>query len=150
LRLFAPCQVLSASAITATQQTNKVTTQTLTVQNTGTTPLGLEHPELAPALLAAPDAGIYDRVSRYIPVANISLAAPLVNAIQDGSFEATNGTTFANPYWGQGSTTYGTAICSVAGCTPTGGTQLRALAPSGPGSVARQPAMSATCSRPSC
>lgn len=123
LRRYLPCQDLPTTAITATLQTNKVTTQTLTVHNMGAAALVWNIEELAPALLAAPSTETYNRVPRYIPPANIPLAAPLVNAIQDGSFEATNGGTFANPYWGQNSVTYGTVLCDVATCTPAGQTQ---------------------------
>jgi hypothetical protein len=53
-------------------------------------------------------------VKRYTPVKPQAPVAPLVNAIQDGGFEATNPSTFVNPYWQQGSTQFGTVICDTS------------------------------------
>lgn len=122
LRLLAPCQNIPTAAFTSTQQVDRLVTQTLTVNNTGAAALSWNILELAPTQLVAEGPQDFDRLPSY-HVPFFTPNEPLVNAIQDGSFEATNSTTFANPYWGQGSTTYGTAICSVAGCTPVGGTQ---------------------------
>ena len=119
LRPMVPCQSLPTSAITSTQQIDSVVTKTLTVQNTGAGPLVWTVQERAPALLIASDTQNYQRVSRYIPVATIPPVAPLVNTVQDGSFEATNSTTYANPYWGQNSSTFGTILCNAA-CATTG------------------------------
>jgi hypothetical protein len=119
LRLIAPCQSLPASAITSTQLADSVVTKTLIVQNTGAGPLAWNIQEQATALLAAPDTQNYARVPRYTPVAVVPPVAPLVNTVQDGSFEATNGTTYANPYWGQNSSTFGTILCDAA-CAASG------------------------------
>lgn len=116
LRLLAPCQSLSANAFSSTQPNNQIVTKTLTISNTGTTALTWNIQELAPALLSnnVLQAGVFDRVPRYTPVKQQVPAAPLANVVQDGSFEATNPTTFVNPYWQQGSTQFGTVICDTS------------------------------------
>lgn len=123
LRLIAPCQSLSAISFSSAQQPDQVMTKTLTISNTGVSPLTWSIQELASAQGVTTGPQNNDRQPRYNAPRNFAPAAPLVNAIQDGSFEATNGTTYSNPYWGQGSTTFGTILCNVAGCTPPGGTQ---------------------------
>lgn len=123
LRLQAPCQSLSPASFSSTQVADKVVTKTLTINNSGAAALTWDILELAPTRLVAEGPQSFNRVPRYIPPVNFPPAAPLVNTIQDGGFEATNSSTYANPFWGQDSTTFGTVICDVAGCVPTGGTQ---------------------------
>ena len=123
LRLLAPCQSLSGHSLSSTQPTNRVTTKTLTINNTGAAALTWNIQELAPTRLVVEGSQNTDRLPRsFTTVPLFESAAPLVNIIQDGGFEATNGTTYANPYWGQNSATYVTVICDVAGCGTGGGT----------------------------
>ncbi|MBK8951294.1 MAG: T9SS type A sorting domain-containing protein [Chitinophagaceae bacterium] len=44
------------------------------------------------------------------------------NIIGDGGFEATNASTFANPFWTSTSSSFGTSLCNVASCGTGGGT----------------------------
>jgi hypothetical protein len=125
LRWLQPCVSTSPQAYTVTLSLGQTTSRNLRLNNNGgaTAVYSLTEQNVsAPASSATTPTGSVDRLGGY-HVANgpqpYALAADL---IQDGSFEATSPTTYQNPYWTQGSVTYGTVLCDAAGCGTGGGT----------------------------
>lgn len=93
LRLIAPCIGVDPTSLEQTQVADTLTTQTLTIMNTG-----------------AGD-GVFELFE--LPVSSLLLD----QLILDPSFEAYT----PNPYWEEFSATYGTPLCTVADCgTGTG------------------------------
>jgi hypothetical protein len=108
-------------------------TRTLTISNTGAVDLTWKLEERAPSSRASnpPAASTLGGTAR-APIAarprpaTSPAVAPMADVVLDGSFESTAAGTFANPYWAQGSTNFGTVLCTTAappnGCGSGGGT----------------------------
>lgn len=118
--------VVSPTTLESTQAPDAVVTQTLTISNTGATDLNWSAEEI-PSLLASGvhhsllesgiDFAALTRQSADRPASSApSLSAPLVDVVQDGSFEAGS----PNPYWDEFSALFGTPLCD-AGCGGPGG-----------------------------
>ncbi|HEU5086700.1 MAG TPA: carboxypeptidase-like regulatory domain-containing protein, partial [Roseiflexaceae bacterium] len=116
LRLYAPCQNVAPAALSASLPPGQIVTRTLAISNTGAADLAWELEERIPP--SQVPAVVGGNTARARPVATPRQASrasivPLADVVLDGSFEATAGGTYENPYWQQGSTNYGTVLCTL-------------------------------------
>jgi uncharacterized repeat protein (TIGR01451 family) len=118
----APSIAVDPAALAATLLPDATTTITLTISNNGNAPLDWSIIEIPGTRQAQVPSGVPQRLSPTgIPAPVAPNAAPLVDVIADGSFEA--GT--PNPYWTEYSLNFGTPLCDVLTCGTGGGTGPR-------------------------
>jgi hypothetical protein len=119
LRRALPCQQLSAAALASAQAPNQIVSRTLTISNTGATPLswtiseragGAQAPLSQAALSATKPGHAANPATRTEP----SAQAPQANLILDGGLETTSGGTGStggtNPKWQSSSTNFSTVL----------------------------------------
>lgn len=119
-----PAIAVNPASLASYQGVNMVVSRTLTISSTGQAALDWSIDEALPLQSTArPDPG--GDPARVIPDAIPSdpaaTAGPLVDVIQDGSFEM--GT--PNPFWTEASTNFGTPLCTAAACGTGTGTGPR-------------------------
>ena len=110
------------ASLQGTQGANSVVTHTLTISNSGTTDLTWTIDEAQPLQPATSDGSplriLPESIAAPEMLARDFDLAPLVDVITDGGFEG--GT--PNAAWDEGSTNFGSPLCTVAGCGTGGGT----------------------------
>jgi hypothetical protein len=119
-----PAIEVSPESLAATQPANTVTSQTVSISNVGEGILDWHIEEAEPEGMVLSDNPLRTVPGDLPSVEDLMRdyeSVPLANVILDGGFEA--GT--PNPFWDEGSTNFGTPLCTVGTCGTGGGTGPR-------------------------
>lgn len=101
---------VTPASLSASQETNQTTTQTLLIENIGGSDLHWGIQEGLPR-----GTGVAERISPRVtaprpPAARDWVLAPMAEVVQDGGFEAGD----PNPYWTSFSQSFGTVLCDTS------------------------------------
>jgi subtilisin family serine protease len=125
LRWLQPCVSVDPESFDVEMGLGSVATYTLQIHNSGADILDWVIEEAEPEQGMVRGDNPLRIIPNELPAAGDLMrdyhAFPLADVIQDGGFEA--GT--PNPFWDEGSTNFGTPLCTVASCGAGGGTGPR-------------------------